>query len=35
MKKREPIPDRYNAERELVADVTGSRITLDFAPESK
>jgi hypothetical protein len=35
MKKREPIPDRYNAKSELVVDVTGSRMTLDFAPESK
>jgi hypothetical protein len=34
-KKREPIPARYNASSELVADVTGSRMTLDFALESK
>jgi hypothetical protein len=34
-KKREPIPARYNAKSELVADVTGSRMTLDFALESK
>jgi hypothetical protein len=34
-KKREPIPARYNAKSELVAEVTGSKVKADFALESK